>query len=188
MPNDTLNEREFELINIVGAELASTQRDLSHHMDLSLGITNMLIRRLIAKGYIRIRQLNKRKVEYILTSKGFSEKIRKSIKYTLKTINSIGLIKEGIKTTVLKLYYEGERSFVVLGKSDFALLIEIAFKELGITDYKITYVDELPAGQNHSAILICKEGVHTSPENASRTIDLIHELAKDNQLVANGLR
>ena len=61
MPPDTLNEREFELVNIIGAELGSNQRDLSRHLDLSLGTTNMLIQRLIAKGYIRIKQLNKRK-------------------------------------------------------------------------------------------------------------------------------
>ena len=192
MPTDTLsdplNEREFELINIVGAELGSNQRDLSRHMDMSLGMTNMLLRRLVAKGYIRIRQLNKKKVEYILTPKGFTEKMRKSIKYTLKTITSIGAIKERIKTVVSELYKKGERNFVVLGKSDFALLIEIAFKELSITDYKITYVDELPAGQNNSILLICKEGIQISTEHATRSIDLIHELAKDNQLVANGLR
>jgi len=52
MSQDTLDEREFELINIVGAELSSNQRDLSRHMDLSLGMTNILIRRLISKGYI----------------------------------------------------------------------------------------------------------------------------------------
>ena len=63
MPQDFLNEREFELINILGAELGVNQRDLSKHLDLSLGTTNMLIRRLISKGYIRIKQLNKRKVE-----------------------------------------------------------------------------------------------------------------------------
>ena len=84
MPKDTLNEREFELVNIIGARLADSQRDFSRQMDLSLGMVNMLIRRLISKGYIRIKQLNNRKVEYILTPKGFSEKVRKSIKYTFK--------------------------------------------------------------------------------------------------------
>ena len=75
MNNDTLSEREFELVNIVGTKIATNQRDLSRHMDLSLGMTNMLVRRLISKGYIRIKPLNKRKVKYILTPKGFSEKI-----------------------------------------------------------------------------------------------------------------
>ena len=72
MTQDTLNEREFELVNIIGAQISSNQRELSRHSNLSLGTTNMLLQRLIAKGYIRIRQLNKKKVEYLLTPKGFS--------------------------------------------------------------------------------------------------------------------
>ena len=75
MPKDVLDEREFELINIIGADLGSNQRDLSRHLDLSLGLTNMLVRRLVTKGLIRISQLNKRKVQYVLTAKGFAEKI-----------------------------------------------------------------------------------------------------------------
>ena len=121
MPTDNLNEREFELINIIGAELGANQRDLSRQMELSLGMTNMLIRRLINKGYIRIRQLNKKKVEYLLTPKGISEKTSKSIKYTLKTINSISAIKECLKNKLFPLTQEGERCFAILGESDFAI-------------------------------------------------------------------
>jgi len=103
MAPDLLDEREFDLINILGAKLGSNQRDLSYHLNLSLGQTNMLIRRLVAKGYIRITQLNKRKVSYLLPPKGISEKMRKSIKYTLNTINSIGLIKRSVRQIVEKL-------------------------------------------------------------------------------------
>ena len=102
MSQDLLNEREFELINIVGAKVRANQRDLSRHMDLSLGATNMLIRRLVNKGYIRILQLNQRKVKYILTPKGFAEKMRKSVKYTVKTINSIGSIRTKIQDIIEK--------------------------------------------------------------------------------------
>ncbi|MBU4333889.1 MAG: winged helix-turn-helix transcriptional regulator, partial [Candidatus Omnitrophica bacterium] len=97
MSKEFLDEREFELINIIGPKLGLNQRDISKHMNISLGMINMLIRRLIAKGFIRIKQLNKRKVEYILTPKGLAEKMKKSVKYTLKTINSIGLIKKCFK-------------------------------------------------------------------------------------------
>jgi len=45
MPSKPLDEREFELVNIVGAQLAANQRDLSRHMKISLGMTNMLLRR-----------------------------------------------------------------------------------------------------------------------------------------------
>lgn len=187
MPKEVLDEREFELINIIGADLGSNQRDLSRQMDLSLGMTNMLIRRLVNKGFIRISQLNKRKVKYLLTPTGFTEKMRKSMKYTLKTISSIGLIKNRVKNLVTDLYHkEQRRNFFVLGKSDFALLIEIVFKELDLSDCQITYVDEFPSGSIEGVVMICKEGVNIDNQQGIRAVDLIHELAKDSRFINQG--
>ena len=183
MPTDTLNEREFELVNIIGAELGSNQRDLSRHLDLSLGTTNMLIQRLIAKGYIRIKQLNKRKVEYILTPKGFTEKIRKSFKYTLKTIRSIELIKERVRKLMLQLYEEGERNFIVIGKSDFAHLVEMVLKDANLSGYQITYEDEVPRHEVSGVLLICREDVNSDSGHSTKVFNLVHELAKDDLLV-----
>jgi len=186
MSKDLVDEREFELINIIGAELGSNQRDLSRQMELSLGSTNMLIKRLIAKGYIRITQLDKRKVKYLLTPKGFSEKMRKSVKYTLKTISSIGLIRKRIRKSVLQLHSQGERIFTILGTSDLALLVEMILKELNLDDFKVTYIEELPREPIEGVLLICKENVSNGHELSSNTVDLIHELAKDHSLMSIG--
>ena len=183
MQNQQLDEREFELVNIIGAKLGSNQRDLSLHLKTSLGQTNMLIRRLVSKGYIRITQLNKRKVKYLLTPKGFAEKMRKSVKYTLNTINSIGLIKKKIKDVVVPLFESGERIFIVLGESDFAHLAEIVFRDMGFRDYKVSYVENLPQGEINGVLLICKEGIDVEAIEAIHKIDLIHELAKDNKFI-----
>ena len=181
-----LDEREFELVNIIGSEVESNQRDLSDHLNMSLGSTNMLIRRLVTKGYIRIQQLNKRKVKYILTPKGFSEKLKKSIKYTMKTIYSLGLIKEQLKAKVIiKLYKEGIRSYTVLGRSDFALLIEMLFVELNLNDCKIVYVDDLPKEKVDGYLLVCKEEVDIKNYSHSNIIDLIYELAENRKLINN---
>ncbi len=182
MTKQPLDEREFELINIVGAGLATNQRDLSRHLDLSLGATNMLLRRLVTKGYIRIRQLNERKVKYFLTPKGLTEKMRKSVKYTLKTIQFIHLIKENIKRIIWDLYQEGERDFFVLGKSDFAFLIDMACKELDLQGHRLEHIDEVPKGKWKGVLLICKENV-SLPQDGGRYVDLIYELAKDEKLI-----
>ena len=183
MIKDALTEREFELVNIVGAKIASNQRDLSRHMDLSLGMTNMLIHRLISKGFIRIKQLNKRKVEYILTPKGFSEKLQKSIKYTVKTINSIGLIKDRVKKILLKLHGEGKRSFLILGKSDLATLLEMSFKENHFSDCVVTHIQEIPQEEIDGVILICTEIVNNRQNNIANRIDLIETLARENNFI-----
>ena len=176
-----MDEREFELINIIGAEIGVNQRRLSHLTDHSLGMTNMLIRRLITKGLIRIEQLNKRKVQYILTPKGFSEKMRKSIKYTLKTINSIGLIKTRVKEILLRLYKDGVKDFYIIGKSDLSTLIEVVAREIPLQDCSFCMLDEPPQTQIKGTLLICKENINDGSLAINNYVDLIKEIAMGDQ-------
>jgi DNA-binding MarR family transcriptional regulator len=175
-PEDSLNEREFELVNIVGAQLGANQRDLSKKLDISLGMTNLLVRRLIAKGYIRIRQLNKKKTQYILTSKGFSEKYHKSIRYTLKTIRSIGLVLNQLNIVIQRLYSQGERIFFILGHSDLVELVEMSLRQPQWVGVQFSRVEDIP-NRPEGIVLICKEKVDIPKSMASRCVDLIKELA-----------
>jgi len=182
MQNPTLDEREFELVNILGAQLGSNQRDLSRKMNLSLGMINMLIRRLINKGFIRIEQLNKRKVKYILTTRGFAEKMRKSVKYTLKTLDSIGLIKNRIKEILIELNNEGHRNFYVYCESDLATLIKMVFNEVKLDGCSYTIIRELPEYNLNGILLIGKENV-SHDYNIENRVDLITEVSKANELL-----
>ena len=180
---NSLNEREFELINIIGAQLGANQRDLSKQLAISLGMTNLLVRRLVAKGYIRIQQLNKRKTQYILTPKGFTEKYHKSIHYTLKTIRSIGLIRNQLNIIIQRLYHQGERVFYILGHSDLAELVEMSLKQpqwVGIQSSRIEHLPDHPDG----IVFICREKIEAPLSSQMRCIDLLKELASQkNELV-----
>jgi len=177
MSKDVLDEREFELINIIGAKLGSNQRDLSRQMNLSLGQTNMLIRRLVAKGLIRISQLTQRKVRYLLTPKGMTEKMKKSVKYTLNTINSIGLIKSNLTSVLLELYERGDRVFYVFGKSDFVVLVDMVFSEVFCGEGQLHRITEIPVEPLDGVLLI---GEENPPDtlNGNRFVNLVEELAK----------
>ena len=175
-----LDEREFEILNILGRELGSNQRDLSKKTELSLGMINMLIRRLITKGYIRIEQLNKRKVQYLLTPKGFAEKMRKSVKYTLNTINSIGLIKDNVKEILIKLHDSGYRKFHLYCESDLTILIEKAFSEIEFKDVTMENVNTPKNVNGDSVLLIGKENIDTGKLNGGNYIDMLAEISKRN--------
>jgi len=185
MQGDVLNEREFELINIIGEKLGANQRELSKLLALSLGMTNMLIKRLIEKGHIRINQLNKRKVEYMLTPKGFAEKTRKSVRYTLKTINSIGLIRKRIEEVIRKLHDKGKTKYYILGESDLVALVEMAFLSMHLKDCSIERVKDIPKEKVDGIILICKEETSVEGENKDNSLDMIEELSKDHNLLNN---
>ena len=58
-----------------------TQRELSLRLNISLGKTNYLLKQLMAKGILKIRNFSTRpgklgKVKYILTKKGIEEKLK----------------------------------------------------------------------------------------------------------------
>lgn len=176
---NTLDEREFELVNIVGAQLAANQRELSRQMNLSLGMTNMLLRRLVTKGYIRITQLNQKKVQYILTPKGFAEKMRKSIRYTIKTLDSIGLIKRNLYNLLHSSYQEGSRKFYILGSVDLAGLIEMVAHEQFLNQIELIRVETINLSMSDGTVLICREDVTLKGFESVKTINVIEELAKE---------
>lgn len=178
MSSEALNEREFELINIIGKRLGSNQRDLSQQLNLSLGQTNILIRRLVSKGLIRISQLNKKKVQYLLTPKGISEKMRQSVKYTLNTINAIGLIKGRVAVILNDLYRAGHRRFYLYGEHDLRVLVEIVFRELDLKDAVLTETKDVRQEEIKGVLLIGKEKVSLEGIKVKDRVDLIKEMSK----------
>lgn len=176
MSHDVLEEREFELINIIGAELGANQRDLSRLLNLSLGMVNMLVRRLISKGYIRIVQLNKKKVQYLLTPEGFSEKVRKSFRYTLKTINSIALIREHVKGILLKSIREGHKSFYIYSEADLTSLVKMVFSEIQSNGHTLTVLENLPDRELEGVLILGKEIIENDLFNLRNRVDLVREL------------
>lgn len=178
MTPEPLNEREFELINIIGKRIGSNQRDLSQQMNLSLGQTNMLIRRLVSKGLIRISQLNKRKVQYLLTPQGIAEKMRKSVHYTLHTINAIGLIKARVAAILRNLYGQGHRRFYFYGEHDLRVLVEMVFRELNLKDTILAEAKDIATQDINGVLLIGKEKFSLEGLDIKDHVDLIMEMSK----------
>ena len=127
-------EKEFRVINEINRDLNITQREISQKSGMSLGMTNIILKRLINKGYIKVKQLNKKKAQYLLTSKGFTEKAKKSYNYTLKTINALKTMKIKIQDFIFNEYQNGQRKFVIYGNTELTDLVEISIHALGKED------------------------------------------------------
>jgi len=171
-----LDEKEFELINIIGLKMASNQLDFSRKMNISLGMVNMLIRRLIIKGYIRTSKVKPKRIGYMLTPKGFKEKMNQSAAYTLRTINSISTIKNRIQVLIEDLYQKGERHFLILGDSDLALLTKMAIDEFSRKDCVFSYAKSADHCNVDGVVFICQNNISEKIEGKNK-ISLIHELA-----------
>jgi len=159
MPERT-EDYEFRIIDEIGKDLNTTQRKISRQIGLSLGMTNLVIKKLIAKGYIKVKGLDRRRVQYILTPRGFAEKIKKTHRYLLSTIDTLKTVKEKIQDTVLEYYEKGERNFTILGKGELADIVEISLRDIGKKDlryWRARTPEEI--NSKHSIILLTDRNI-----------------------------
>jgi len=81
MDEHTVKEDVLNILRVLSSSEEANQRDLSGRLGFSLGKTNYLLKSLITKGFIEIKNFttlnNKfKKVHYMLTPKGFEHKVR----------------------------------------------------------------------------------------------------------------
>lgn len=164
------NENELKIIDEISRKGRLTQRELSQKTNLSLGAVNIIIKRLIRRGAIKTRGLTPKKVEYMVTPKGFSEKAKKTYSYMLKTVDLVKKVKEEIARIVLEEYNRGQRKFIVLGDDDLADIIELSLKGF---DYE--RVTDVYGIKEKDVVVFCGKG--NTRTNGFRVINLAEKLA-----------
>lgn len=173
-----ISEKEFEIINVIASNRSTNQRTLAAQTGVSLGLTNLLLKRLVTKGYLRAKQLNARKVHYLLTPQGFAEKARKSYHYTLKTINSLSHLRLRIQALVEDYYAAGERHFVLVGRGDFSDLADMAMRQIQKPDYRYSWLTEWPAQNGEDGLFLISSPMNPSNALPTRSINLLDALSK----------
>ena len=165
MEKSTMSEKEFEVIRCIGENNHFNQRLIAQQAGISLGLTNLLIKQLVKKGYLKLRQLTSKKIQYILTPKGMTEKLKKSYYFTLRAMNTLRGMKQRIQELLMREYAKGTRNFVIYGKGELATLVEIALRDLSLEDISFCLLANLNDTQNNlpqtSIIIIAEESSNT---------------------------
>ncbi len=157
MNGSLIGERELKIIEEISQDRNLTQRKISHRLGLSLGMTNLILKRLVTKGYIKVKGLNRRKVQYILTATGFAEKTRKSYRYFLKTICLLQEMKKKIQHLVLMEYEKDETHFIILGDGELADIVELSLKGLNKSELEYRRVFKLEDINSSSTVVLLAE-------------------------------
>ena len=154
-----MDNKELKLIVEISKNGNTTQRGLSARTNLSLGMVNLILKRLIRRGYVKSKDLNAKKVEYFLTPKGFTEKVRKSYSYIFKTINLVKVIQDEIRNIIINEYNKGTRDFVVLGDGSLADQVNLVLSEINLKDLKYKSSKRPDSSDKKSLVLITDEKI-----------------------------
>ncbi len=120
-----------------------TQRDLSEKTGLSLGMVNMLLKKFVKKGFVKLERLNSRSFRYILTAEGFKEKSKKTIEYIKRYYSKALVIKQNVGRIIQANGMN--RTYILFGKDEeMKEIIQGILRELRvdyITENDITKID-----------------------------------------------
>ena len=91
-----MQDNEVLILEEIEKNPNTTQRDLSEKTGLSLGMVNLLLKKFVKKGFVKLEKLNSRSFRYILTPEGFKEKSKKTIVYMKRYYQKTLLIKQAL--------------------------------------------------------------------------------------------
>ena len=177
MDKQDISDREIKIIEEIAKNKGITQRELSRRAGISLGMVNMSLKRLAKKGYVKIRGMNRRSLEYVLTPKGFSEKAQKSYRYFRNTLASLKKMKKKINTLILTEYSQGERNFFILGDGELADIVEMSFKSLPFNDVELRRVRDEKEVTKRDWVVLSTEEKYKKIPGIRKWVNIIERIA-----------
>lgn len=157
---DKQDIRTLKILEEIESDKKLTQRDLSRKLHISLGLVNSFVKRLVHKGYFKIKALPKNRVRYILTPEGAAEKTRLTYQYIQFSFKFYRESREGLQKLFKYLTGQGVRRVVFYGVSDFAEIAYISLKETPIQ--MVSLVDEEKKGEKFLNFVVSNPAILSS--------------------------
>ncbi len=135
----------LRLMGEIDRDGGSSQRELSRRLNLSLGLVNTFIKRLINKGYFTVSAISKNRLQYRLTPEGMAKKGILTIEYLRYSSQFYKEIKRLLVNRFEEMKRNSIRSVIFFGAGETA---ELAYLYLMLTEIKLVgVVDETRFGK-----------------------------------------
>lgn len=142
---DNHDIRTLKILEEIDNDRTPSQRDLAVRLNISLGLVNSFIKRLANKGYFKITSVPKKRVKYILTPKGATEKARLTYEYIQYSYRFYKNVRNRLKVILKEIETQGYRNIVFYGAGDFAEIAYISLQETSLT--LVSVIDNSRVGE-----------------------------------------
>lgn len=129
--------RELRLLSEVLEDPEASQRVLSNRVGIALGLTNLLLKKLAQRGYIKVANAGWKRRIYSLTPDGFTRILRLTVRYVAKSLESYREVRVTLRKEIATLALNSESSVAIYGSGDFAELVYLGLREIGIEEITI---------------------------------------------------
>lgn len=106
-----------------------SQRLLSKRLGVALGLTNLYLRRLARKGYIKVTTIPSSRIRYLLTPRGMAEKTRLTYEFIQYSLTYYRDARRRFRSLITDLERFGVKKVAVFGNGELAELAYVSLME-----------------------------------------------------------
>lgn len=141
MDTSTHPGRELALLENIEHNPDITQASLATQLGVAVGTVNWHLKRLIAKGYVKIKRAERKKLRYIITPEGIALRARLTVDYIEQQFFLYHNTRLRVKEHLEKVHQAGYDRIRLIGEGDVADICRLSCLEQGMA---ITAEDNLP--------------------------------------------
>lgn len=134
MTNSNVTQnRDLIILEQIEKDPDATQASLADQLGVAVGTVNWHLKRLIEKGYVKVRRAERRKLRYIITPEGLALRARLTVDYIQTSFRMYRLVRERMNEALAQVRQAGWEHVQLAGQGDVAEVCRLTCLEQGMT-------------------------------------------------------
>jgi DNA-binding MarR family transcriptional regulator len=135
---ESINEeqRELSLLEQIESDPNVNQATLATQLGVAVGTVNWHLKRLIAKGAVKVSRAERKKLRYIITPEGIALRARLAVDFVERSFTLYRRTRQRVKERVAEIRAAGYDCVRILGEGDVADICKLTCIEQGIAVVK----------------------------------------------------
>jgi DNA-binding MarR family transcriptional regulator len=125
------SRRDLQLLEALEREATITQRTLASRLGMALGLTNLYLKRLVRKGYVKCVTVSPNRLVYSLTPKGVARKARLTYEFMKYSLDFYRDARQHLRRSLVGAVAEQKR-IAIFGTGDAAELVFLLVRDMGL--------------------------------------------------------
>jgi DNA-binding MarR family transcriptional regulator len=124
--------RELTLLENIENDPNVNQSTLARQLGVAVGTVNWHLKRLIAKGYVKVKRAERKKLRYIITPEGIALRARLAVDYVERSFSLYRKTRQRVTEYLSQIKSAGYDRVRIIGKGDVADVCRLTCLEHGI--------------------------------------------------------
>jgi len=132
-------EADLTILEQIESQPNTTQATLAERLGVAVGTINWHMKRLIQKGYVKVKKAERRKLSYIITPEGIALRARLTMDYVQSSFKLYRLVRERSLKAIAPLKEKGVQQVQLEGEGEVVDVCRLTCLEQGlhiVTDHR----------------------------------------------------